>query len=106
ALLDIEDIGAHGLTGTLVIDGMDDIGSVIKIESLKGSEADVLAGITFSGAPLRVYLAFMPMSDLQGDSLVVVSLYDDHRVEVRVVGGQRGQPNEIYAIYAMTRASP
>jgi len=73
------------------------------IASIKGAEADVLAGITFSGAPLRVFLAFAPMADGRGDALVIVALYDDHRVEVRLLRG--GTPEtQRYAIFALREA--
>jgi hypothetical protein len=69
------------------------------ITSLAGAEADVLAGITFSGAPLRVYLAFAPVPDDAGEALVVVALYDDRRVDVRLL---RGGTVPLYGIFAMT----
>ena len=93
ASLTIDAIGAHDLQARLSVAGL-----VVDapIAPLKGAEADVLAGITFSGAPLRVYLSFAPITG--GDALVVVALYDDHRVEVRLV---RGNP-ELYGIYQLT----
>ena len=58
----------------------------------------MLAGVTFSGGPLRVYLAFAPVADAAGEALVVVALYDDHRVEVRVL---RGGAAPLYGIFAL-----
>lgn len=102
ATLTIQEVDAHGLKARLTVDGLVDDAA---IEPLKGAEADVLAGITFSGAPLRVYLAFAPVrpsGDAPGsDALVVVALYDDHRVEVRLL---RGRP-ELYGIYLLTEAA-
>ena len=35
--------------------------------------------MTFAGAPLRVYLAFVPIPDGGGDALALIALYDDRR---------------------------
>jgi hypothetical protein len=67
--------------------------------SLAGAEADALAGMTFSGSPLRVYLAFAPIPDDAGDALAVIALYEDRRVEVRLL---RGGSAPLYAIFALT----
>src|SRR4051812_35314686 len=56
----IDRIDGHGLTARLAIDGF--LPETV-IKSLPGAEADVLAGVTFAGAPLRVYLAFAAMPD-------------------------------------------
>jgi hypothetical protein len=98
ATLAIDRIDAHGLAARLTVDGLV---ADAAIESLPGAEADVLAGITFSGAPLRVYLAFAPLADGRGDALVVVALYDDRRVEVRLL---RGGAAPVYGIYALSEA--
>jgi len=95
AVLAIDDIDAHHMTGRLSVDGLMPEAA---IASLPGAEADVLSGITFSGAPLRVYLAFAPVPDNHGEALVVVALYDELRVEVRLL---RGGDAPIYGIYAL-----
>jgi hypothetical protein len=89
-----------GLTAQLTVDGLL---SATAITSLPGAEADVLAGITFSGAPLRVYLAFATVPDGGGEALVVVALYDDRRVDVRLL---RGGAVPLYGIFALTEGSP
>jgi hypothetical protein len=67
--------------------------------SLEPAEADVLASMTFSGDPLRVYLAFVPTAiGAGGDALAVISLYDSHRVELRLI---KGAPDPVYAIFAL-----
>lgn len=99
ARLSIDTIDAHGLGGRLTIDGLL---PETRITSLPGAEADVLAGVTFGGAPLRVYLAFAAMPDAGGEALVVVALYDDRRVEVRVL---RGGTSQLYGIFALTEAA-
>jgi hypothetical protein len=96
ARLAIDDINNHGLQARLTID---DLVPETAITSVPGAEADALAGITFGGNPLRVYLAFVPVPDGGGEALVVVSLYDDRRVEVRLL---RGGPSPLYRIFALT----
>jgi hypothetical protein len=96
ASLVIESINAHGLAGTLAIDGLLPEQA---FRSLEGAEADALANMTFAGAPLRVYLAFVPIPDGGGEALTLIALYDDRRVEVRVL---RGGSSPLYAIFALT----
>ena len=96
ASLAIDSIDAHGLSGRLAIDGLLPEQA---FESLPGAEADVVANMTFAGAPLRVFLAFVPIPDGGGEALALIALYDDHRVEVRVL---RGGSSPLYAIFALT----
>lgn len=96
AQLSIDAVDVHGLAARLAIDGAL---PETPIASLPGAEADVLAGMTFGGGPLRVYLAFVAMPDAAGDALVVIALYDDRRVEVRLL---RGGASPLYAIFALT----
>jgi len=99
ATLAIDTIDNHGLAARLAIDGLL---PETPITSLPGAEADVLAGITFGGDPLRVYLSFVAMPDAGGEALVVVALYDDRRVEVRVL---RGGTSPLYGIFALTESA-
>lgn len=99
ATLFIEDIDTHGLTGTITIAGL---ATEASFSTVPGAEADALAGMTFPGSPLRVYLSFVALADGAGDALVLVALYDHRRVEVRVL---RGGSDPIYAIYALTDGS-
>lgn len=99
AALAIDDISVHGLAGRLAIAGLLPETSIASVE---GAEADALSGLTFSGGPLRAYLAFADVPDGGGAALVVVALYDDHRVEVRLL---RGGPRPLYGIFALTEAS-
>lgn len=96
--LSIDDISVHGLAGRLAIDGLVPETSIASVE---GAEADALAGLTFSGGPLRAYLAFVDVPDGGGAALVIVALFDDHRVEVRVL---RGGPQPLYGIFALDEA--
>jgi len=100
AQLTIDDIDAHGFRGRLSID---DVVDNAVVESLPGAEADALADMTFAGAPLRVYLAFVAISDGGGEALTLIALYDDHRIEARVL---RGGPTPLYAIFALTETAP
>ena len=95
----IERVDNHGFDGRLAIAGLL---PETAITSLPQAEADVLAGITFGGGPLRVYLAFATMPDGGGAALVVVALYDDHRVEVRLL---RGGTAPLYGIFALTEST-
>jgi len=99
AELSIDTIDGHGLAARLAIEGLL---PETPISSLAGAEADVLAGLTFGGAPLRVYLAFAAMPDTGGEALVVIALYDDRRIEVRVL---RGGTAPLYGIFALTESA-
>src|SRR5215470_1252654 len=96
AVLAIDRIDSHGLAARLRVDPLL---PETALTSIPGAEADVLSGITFSGAPLRVYLAFVPVPDGGGDALAIVALYDDHRVEVRLL---RGGSAPLYGIFILT----
>jgi hypothetical protein len=95
ATLGIESIDSHGLQGAFSIDGLVD---GAKVSSLAGAEADALAGMTFDGSPIRVYLSFVMLPDGNGEAFAVIALYGDKRVEVRVM---RGGASPIYAIFAL-----
>jgi hypothetical protein len=99
AFLTIDQIDEHGLHGTLTIDG--GVMAATPVTSIAGAEADKLAGMTFTGAPTRVFLAFVTPSDAAtgGDALALVALYDDTRIEVRVL---RGGTKPLYGIFQMT----
>ena len=99
AILTIDRIDSHGLAARLSVR---DLLPETALTSIPGAEADVLSGITFSGAPLRVYLAFVPVPDAGGDALAVIALFDDRRVEVRVL---RGGSAPLYGIYTMTEVT-
>jgi hypothetical protein len=96
AVLTIDDIDLHGIQGSIAVEGMVD---ATAFSSLPGAEADVLAGMTFTGSPLHVYLAFVDTSDGGGAALAVIALYPNHRVELRIL---RGNPLPLYGIFALT----
>ena len=99
AVLSIDRIDGHGLAARLAVEGLL---PEAPFTSLPGAEADALGGLTFGGNPLRVYLAFVAMPDAGGDSLVVVALYDDRRIEVRLL---RGGTTPLYGIFALTESA-
>lgn len=94
AQLTIDSVDKHGLAGRLSIDG---IVSDAEVKSLEGAEADALATMSFSGAPMRIYLAFVDAPD--GEVMVLIALYDSRRVEVRAL---RGGTTPLYAIFALS----
>ncbi|MBA2539120.1 MAG: hypothetical protein H0V17_05745, partial [Deltaproteobacteria bacterium] len=96
--LDIDAIDTHGIRARIAVDGLF---TETRITSLPGAEADALANITFPGNPFRVYLAFTDLRDNQGDAFVMIALYDDERVDVRVL---RGGLSPVYAIFALERS--
>jgi hypothetical protein len=95
ATLSIDSIDGHGLTGRLAIEGLVDETSITSVE---GAEADALAGLTHAGGPLRVYLAFVTIPDGGGDAFAVIALYDDRRIEVRIL---RSGTIPLYGIYVL-----
>lgn len=99
ATLEIEQADLRSLRAHLTIEG--DVLDQALIQPIPGAEADALAGITFDGSPARVYLAFAATADGGGDALVVVALYSDERVEVRVL---RGGLQPLYGVFLLERA--
>jgi hypothetical protein len=95
ARLEIDHVDRHGLAGELTIGGLVDQAA---FSSVPGAEADALADMTFSGSPLHVYLGFVAIPDGGGQAFAFVALYDDRRVEVRVL---RGGTQPLYGIYAL-----
>lgn len=96
ASLAIDGIDAHGLTARLAVENLL---PETAFTSLEGAEADVLANLSFAGSPLRVYLGFVAIPDAGGDAMIMIALYDDRRIEVRML---RGGASPLYAIYALT----
>ncbi|MCG8420054.1 MAG: hypothetical protein MJE77_19165 [Proteobacteria bacterium] len=98
ATLVIEEAELHSLSARLSIDGLFENAQIIPIP---GAEADVLASISFDGAPARVYLSFVDTTDGDGNALVVISLHHSERVYLRAM---RGNPARLYAIFALEPA--
>ena len=98
ASLVVESVDSHGLRAQLAIDG---VLEPTELTSLPGAEADALADLTFAGSPLKVFLAFVPMADGGGDAMVVVGMFDDRRIDLRIM---RQGASPIYAIFAFAAA--
>ena len=96
ATLLVDDIDAHGIHGKLTVAGLLPETEVL---SIPGTEADALATMTFAGSPLRVYLAFVAVPDGGGDAMLMLALFDDSRIEARLL---RGGTKPLYAIFALT----
>ena len=97
ATLTITSFDRLGLTGTLDVDNLC---SDAAVTPLAGVEADRLSSLTFDGAPLRVYLSFVATTDGFGDVLALIAIYDDDRIEVRLI---RGGDHPVYAIFDLSR---
>ena len=95
AQLEIDHVDRHGLAGEMTIHGLVDHAP---FTSVPGAEADVLSDMTFGGSPIRVYLGFLAIPDGGGQAFAFVALYDDQRVEVRVL---RGGTQPLYGIYSL-----
>jgi len=96
ATLTIDGVDSHGLQGRLAIDGLFDETTITSVE---GAEADALAGLTFGGGALRVYLAFVTIPGGGGDAFAMIALYDERRIEVRIL---RGGTSPLYGIYVLS----
>ena len=99
AVLTVTDIDLRSLDARLTIDGLFDNALVSPIP---GAEADVLTSMSFDGSPARVFLAFVETVDGGGDAMVMVALYDDPRLVVRVL---RGGPSPLYGIFSLSRGA-
>jgi len=98
ARLSIDALDPHGIHATLSVDGLL---TGADVTSLAGAEADALAGVTFAGSPLRVYFAFVDVPDGGGQAMVIVALFPEQRIDVRLL---RGGTAPIYAIFALGEA--
>jgi hypothetical protein len=98
ATLVIEEADLRSLRAHLTIDV--DVISDALIQPIPGTQADVLAGMTFDGSPSRVYMSFAETLDGGGDATVFVALYNDSRVEVRLL---RGGDQPLYGIFVLYR---
>ena len=96
ARLVIENADLQSLAARLSVSGLFDNAEV---SPLPGAEADVLASMSFDSAPSRVYLAFVSTTDENGDALVIVSLHESDRVEVRIL---RGGATPLYGVFVLS----
>lgn len=99
AVLTVDDIDLRSLSARLTIEGLFDNAQVSPIP---GAEADVLTSMSFDGSPARVFMAFVETIDGAGDAMVMVALYDDPRLVVRVL---RGGASPLYGIFSLNRGT-
>jgi hypothetical protein len=98
AMLEIDDLDTHGLHGSLTVSGLVQDAA---FDSLPGAEADALAQITFPGSPLRVYIGFVAIPDAGGEAMALIALFDDRRIEARIL---RGGGVPLYAIFVLSES--
>jgi hypothetical protein len=98
ARLDVEEASLRTLRARLSLS--DGTVQETAIEPLAGAEADALAELSFAGSPARVYLAFAATTDGAGDALVIAALFNDPRIELRLL---RGAPVPLYGIFALSQ---
>ena len=94
--LTIDAVDKHGLRGHLTVDSLVTDAEIVSAE---GAEADALASMTFAGSPMRVYVAFADAPD--GPLTVLVALFQNRRIEVRVL---RGGGAPVYGIFALNES--
>ena len=99
ATLVVESVDLRSLSARLTIEGLFQEALVAPIP---GAEADVLTTMSFDGSPARVFLSFVETIDGGGDAMVMVAMYDDPRVVLRVL---RGGAMPLYGIFALARGS-
>lgn len=63
-------------------------------------QSDTLASLTFDGKPVRTFLHFAPLSGEPAGcpAMIMISLFPDERVELRVVRG-----NELFGVFRLSR---
>lgn len=94
--LTIDAVDKHGLRGHLTVDSLVTDAEIVSAE---GAEADALSSMTFAGSPMRVYVAFADAPD--GALTVLVALFQNRRIEVRVL---RGGAAPVYGIFALNES--
>jgi hypothetical protein len=99
APLVLDDVTLQGLTAELTTsDGTFGQTPLTRITKAAG---DALASVSFDGDPLRTYLLFArPATDPEaGSALIVVSLFGDDHVELRVL-----RDNALFGVFDLQRA--
>ena len=62
--------------------------------------ADTLASMSFDTSPVRSYLHYAPLASEKqgGDAMVLISLFGDEHVEVRIIRG-----NDLFGVFSLTQ---
>lgn len=94
----LEDVDLEGITATLTTTdgkfGRTRLSRVVKFSN------DPMASMTFDGDPLRSYLLFARLTSEPSapPAMMVVSLFTDDRVELRVLRG-----NDLFGVFHLSR---
>mgnify|MGYP006921651648 CR=1 FL=1 len=85
-----------------MVGDVDDLG-VAELGAEGDALADALGSLTFEGDPLRSYLMFAPVQEAQnlGPATMVISLYGDDHVELRVFRG-----TDLFGVFYLDRDEP
>lgn len=97
ANLAVATIDQHGLQGSISVDKL--VAAETPFVSLAGAEADKLAAMSFAGNPIRVYMGFVDTADGAGDAMAMIALFDEHRIELRLL---RGGTEPLYGIFELS----
>lgn len=99
APLVLDNVTLQGLTAELTTS--DGRFSQTPLSRITKAAGDALASLSFDGDPLRTYLLFgRPERDADaGSALVVISLFGDDRVELRVL-----RDNALFGVFDLRRA--
>jgi hypothetical protein len=98
ATLVIDEIDSLNLRATLTTQGDEFTGAAIR--PIPAVEADALGGLSFDGSPERVFMSFAEPNDGLADAIAVIAIYNDDRVEVRIM---RGNPAPLYGVFTLER---
>lgn len=98
AKLVLDDVTLQGLTAELST--TDDLFQQTALTRIDKAAGDALASLSFDGDPLRTYLLFAPPADDAdaGSALIVVSLFGDDRVELRIL-----RENALFGVFRLAR---
>jgi len=96
--LELTNVDLQGLTARLTTS--DDKFKAADLTPIKKFSADTLANLDFDGNPLRSYLLFAQLSSEPAGcpAQLVVSLFSDDRVELRVIRG-----NDLFGVFLLLR---
>jgi len=94
----IDNIGRGTVEATLTSN--DGRFSNTRAQVVNKAAADALASMTFDGDPLRSFLLFAPLAKQSagGPALLVLSLFEDDRLELRVIRG-----NDLFGVFTLQR---
>lgn len=97
--LELDNVDLQGITATLTTS--DGKFASTPLSEVRKFSSDALASMTFDGNPLRSFLLFgaLEQEDPGCSALVVVSLFGDDHVELRVLRG-----NDLFGVFRLERS--